>query len=106
MDKNTLLSGMKIAKTEGQYSHVIVNNVCFSALAKLNPSVPYTAGRSGETPVRIFNIEGTQLLSCRIPATAEKQARTVFAMKTADAKANGAIEANEAVVELSAGLFA
>lgn len=106
MDKSTLLSGLKIAKTEGEYSHVIVNNACFSALAKATPAVPFTAGRTGDSPTRIFDIEGTKLFSCRIPATADKPARTVFAMKTSDAVANGAIKADEAVAEFNSALFA
>ena len=89
--KATLLSGLKIIKTVGEFAHVVLNYQCFTALRGATPALPFASSRNaaGE-PVRIFDIEGTKVYSCA-RRDESGYVKTTFAMKAADAEALGAV---------------
>lgn len=102
--KATLLSGIKIVKTVGDYAHVILNYQCFTALRGANPALPFAASRNaaGES-VRIFDIEGTKVYSCARRNDENGYVKTTFAMKAADAEALGAVSTD--ALEFDSELF-
>ena len=101
--KATLLSGIKIVNTVGEFAHVILNYQCFTALRGANPALPFAASRNaaGE-PVRIFDIEGTKVYSCA-KRSDDGYVKTTFAMKAVDAEALGAVTTD--ALEFDSGLF-
>jgi len=102
--KATLLSGIKIIKTVGDFAHVVLNYQCFTALRGATPKLPFAASRNaaGES-VRVFDIEGTKVYSCARRNDENGYVKTTFAMKAADAEALGAISAE--ALEFDSDLF-
>lgn len=92
----------KIIREENTgYSHVSVSRELFDAMHGIKPALPYEtkADKSGNG-IRIFTINGTPIYS-RYDKTTYK---TIFIMKTKDAKAHLDPEA-ETPLEFSADAF-
>ena len=65
---DTKFSVFNIFNTVGEYSRVSVDTPLFNAIAKSNPSLPYTTSVDGkDRPLRIFTINGLKVITRDLP---------------------------------------